>query len=206
MYRILSITVLLIAFTWLWHFLKKNNQGISTLPSLFSNSFNDSFRKYKSQNKGNLPVTIQSLKPILFMITFVLFLIMFLTSFIPVVISGNSLNGLVLLLHVAVAPVFSIFIAGTIITYARSSVFSKDDLTTKNKPLSLTTSGYKKLLFWLIAITSVFVMLPITLSMFPLFDTEGQIFLWNIHKYSVLIFTIFIILHISLVIISKKNK
>jgi len=131
---------------------------------------------------------------------------MFFTSFSTVLFNGKHLSDFFLLLHVAFAPLFSIIIAITIVLYAHHNRFNENDFAKlkKNNTFSLNRDGYKKLLFWLLAITSTFVMLPITLSMFPLFGTEGQIVLLEIHKYSVLVFSILVILQSGLILIPEE--
>ena len=131
---------------------------------------------------------------------------MALSAFIPLILFGDSLSGIFLLIHVSVAPLFSIFLAILIILFAHSNQFSKYDLdNSKNNGIFIFNQmGYIKITFWLIVFFSIPTMISVILSMFPLFGTDGQLYLLEIHRYSTLIVLILVILHSGLITVNSK--
>jgi hypothetical protein len=131
---------------------------------------------------------------------------MALSAFTPIFIFGDSLSGLFLLLHVSIAPLFSIFLAILVILFTHSNRFNKNDLDNSKKKgkIIFNQMGYMKILYWLIIFFSIPTMISVILTMFPLFGTDGQLYLLEIHRYSTLILFILVILHIGLITVNSK--
>ncbi len=200
MFRVLSIFIIIISFVWLFIFLKKNKISFSEIFNNYFEAVKRSFAGIRRTNSESFDSKINWMKYFFYLTTIIFFSLMVLSAFLNVIFIGDDLTGLFLLVHVTVAPLFSIFLAITIILFAQSNTFNKNDFTVsiegKNK---LNKNGYPKIIFWLIVFFSIPIMVSIILSMFPLFGTEGQIFLLNIHRYSTLIIFILFIFHIALV-------
>jgi len=138
-----------------------------------------------------------------------LFLLLALTGLIPVVILAKPMSGLLLIIHVTVAPFFVVALMLTAIFWAHSQQFGQSDFIylkerghhKKNQNSSQHVKFFwQKLSFWLFLIFSVPAILSIILSMFPYFGTDGQITMLNIHRYSVLILMVIIVTYLDVVI------
>ena len=129
-------------------------------------------------------------------VSLILFLLLALTGFIPVLILGERLSGLLLIIHVTIAPFFVVALMLTAVFWAHFQQFAHSDSIylkelrlkkEKQNPSKNTQIFWQKLCFWLFLVFSVPAILSIIVSMFPFFGTDGQIALLDIHRYSVLI-------------------
>jgi hypothetical protein len=136
----------------------------------------------------------------------ILFLLLALTGLIPVVILGKPMSGLLLIIHVTIAPFFVVVVMLTAIFWAHFQQFDHSDFIylkerrhhKENKNSSqIVQIFWRKLCFWLFLIFSVPAILSVILSMFPYFGTDGQITMLNIHRYSVLILLIVMVFYID---------
>jgi len=138
------------------------------------------------------------------------FFIMLFTGFVPLLFTGDNLTGTFLLIHVTIAPLISMSFALMIVLLANANRFDDSDITSSNTDgengTTLKSSAYIKINFWLITVLSLPAMISIILSMFPLFGTEGQINLLDIHRYSVLIISVLVIFQIGLLSINSKQN
>jgi len=138
------------------------------------------------------------LRKILYRITVLLFLILVISGFFPVLILGQSLSGFLLIVHVTVAPLFVLFFTLSVLFNAHSQQFDINDWnyvsrgdTEQNFSKIHHLVFWKKICFWLFTIFSLPAILSVIISMYPLFGTDGQYFLLDMHRYSVLfLFTI----------------
>ena len=133
------------------------------------------------------------------------------TGFIPLLLTGSNLTGIFLMIHVSVAPLISLTFAMLVVLFAHSNRFNNNDINISTqdngkKEITYKNSAYLKLVFWLISIFSLPAMVSIILSMFPLFGTDGQITLLEIHRYSVLLISILFILHTGLLSVHYKHN
>ena len=212
MYRILSILFIGASLFWLFNFAKKNNFSIMEMINSFFNSLNllfadiKNFKNYKYSEKLNFA------KKLFYLVTLLLFLIMTISSMIPSVLFGDSLSGIFLLIHVTAAPIFALFLAVSAILYSHSFQFNKNDFS--NLPTETSTkfsiifnqNGKSKLTYWLFVLFSIPLMISTILNMFPLFGTDGQLFLLEIHRYSALILIILVIFHSGLISAMDKSR
>ena len=209
-FRILTIIVFITSYIWIFKLIKKGDFSLKTLSNEFWNSLKDSWNNLLKFKSNSLSNNLKSIKSFVLLITLIELKIMAITGFLPIIFTGEHLSGVLLLIHVAVAPLISISFAVLVILFAHTNRFSESDIEltegNENKKVNLNVSGKFKLLFWSIALFSIPAMLSIILGMFPLFGTEGQITLLDIHRYSVLIITILVILYVGLYTISSKEK
>jgi len=137
-------------------------------------------------------------------ISILLFIILAFTGIIPVIIFGEQMSGILLIIHVTVAPFFAFGLMLTAIFWAHSRQFDysdyiyiKDwqDKQAKNNPKSNPHQFWFKILFWLFLTFSVPAILSMIFSMFPYFGTEGQIAMLNIHRYTTLVLLIIVLIY-----------
>ena len=98
------------------------------------------------------------------------------TGFLPVIITGGPVSGLILILHVAAGPVFAMCLAFLAITLAAKFRMQAGD------------AGHRvKWAFWLVLLFAIPLISSAILTMFPIFGTEGQHLLLHLHGYSALL-------------------
>jgi hypothetical protein len=205
MFRILSVLFIISSLLWLFNFAKKNNFSVLDVLNNFLSSLNSIFSELKNIRSNSQSKNFILFKKFFYLFTLFIFLIMAVSSYLPAIFSTKSLSGIFLLIHVTAAPLFAISLTVAIILYANSNRFNKNDLLLEKSSIlfSLNISGLLKLIFWMIALFSVSAMLSIILNMFPLFGTEGQLYLLEMHRYSTLILLILVIFHIGLTTAKK---
>ncbi len=207
MYSILSLIAIVASLYWLFSFLKKNEFSFGSVANKFWNELKNSISKLKEMKSNNLQANLNLFKRFFYLSTLFLFLLMALSAFIPVLL-GITLSDIFLLVHVTVAPLFSVFLAILIILFAHSNRFNKDDLkeNSDEQKIKINQSGYLKVIFWLVALFSVSAMVSIVLNMFPIFGTEGQVYLLDVHKYSTLLLLLLVIFHSGLITVNSKQN
>ncbi|MGC9330188.1 MAG: hypothetical protein ACP5I1_21305 [Candidatus Hinthialibacter sp.] len=108
----------------------------------------------------------------------------------------HSMTGYALLLHAALAPLFSLCLAVWAVVYAPRRVFTEEDwlwLRRRDRGEERAAHGLafgKKVCFWLILIASLPMILSMTLNMFPLFSAQTQPIVISVHYVSVILLTI----------------
>jgi cytochrome b subunit of formate dehydrogenase len=91
-----------------------------------------------------------------------------------------------LMTHVAAAPLFALALAGVALTWAGAC--------TRGAVSGL--SGLAKFLFWVILLCGLIVLLTGVVPMTPVFGTRGQHTLYLLHRYSAIVLTAAILLHL----------
>lgn len=148
---------------------------------------------------------LKALRKILYSITAILFIILAVTGFFSVLILGENLSGFLLIVHVTIAPIFVLTFTLSLLFYAHIQQFNTNDWyyvsqqeQQQNISFNQRIIFWKKVCFWLFTIISLPAILSIIMSMYPLFGTDGQNFLLDLHRFSVLfllmIAAIFVIL------------
>lgn len=130
---------------------------------------------------------IGRIKKLLFLVLLSSFAVLFVTGFGPVLL-GYRLHGYLLMIHASFAPVF-IGTASLLILLGAQKVLTKN---TKNKSSScrcglIGTCICSAACFWALAFLALPVTLSMVLSMFPVFGTDWQILLLEVHRYSTLL-------------------
>ncbi len=105
------------------------------------------------------------------------------------------MSNWILMAHVSAAPLFAIGLALVALTWADRCRFGD--------PAS-RQSGLAKVLFWLILACGLVVILSAVVPMTPLFGTPGQHTLYLTHRYSAIVLTGALILHLVLAFRGRK--
>ena len=158
------------------------------------------------------------LRRLIYLLALLCFVVLLITGFYPVLVYGEHLSGFLLMLHATFAPVFAACLAVLVVFWADNCRFDKNYWPWLQRVLgreAVNKAGVKryeprpsdglgellrKICFWLIVLLALPVILSVVLSMFPFFGTDGQEFLLNLHRYSVLLLALAAIVHTYLVI------
>jgi len=210
MFRILSIVVFILSFVWIFRYMKKSDLSLKNILDYYVAALKNSLSNLKSIQSKKLSKNLGSFRSIVYLIAILEFFVMLITGFAPLIFVGNNLTGIFLLVHVAIAPLIAITFAILVILFAHSNRFNDSDITIADKndgkrKINFKITTYLKLNFWLISLFSIPAMLSIILGMFPIFGTEGQINLLEIHRYSVLIISVLVIFHIGLLSVNNRQ-
>lgn len=136
------------------------------------------------------------LKKLIYLAGLLCFLILAGTGFYAFFVTGKPMTGYLLMLHCTVAPPFMICLALLVLLGAHSSRFLA---ATSVCPL-------RKLCFWLIGLLALPVMLSSVLSMFNLFGTTGQFFLYHAHQYTTIALAVLVVIHTLLTLTGTSKK
>lgn len=99
----------------------------------------------------------------------------------------------VLMAHVAVAPLFALGLAALALTWSGLGRGA-------DSPLSLPA----KMLLWLVLLAGLVVTLSGVVPMTPLFGTEGQHLLYLTHRYSAIVLTVAVLLHLP--VLARRRR
>jgi len=155
------------------------------------------------------------LRKLVYLLALLCFIVLVITGFYPVVFLGEHLSGYLLMVHATFAPVLAGCLAVLALMWADNCRFEKNDWPWLQKLLhgqaAAKPAGAKcqlgqKICFWLIILLALPVILSIVLGMLPLFGTDGQEFLLNLHRYSTLLLAAAAMLHTYLIIRTQMAK
>jgi hypothetical protein len=139
---------------------------------------------------------------IVYLVTLGLALILAVTAFAPVLFLGEHVSGVLLVIHVTVAPVFSVALAILALLWAHRLRFRAGDWRVPQKLIRGKMPEQSPLVrfmikggFWLVLFCALPLLLSIILSMYPWFGTEGQECLRQTHGYSALMLILLTSLH-----------
>ncbi len=214
MFRMVSITAFLVVFGGICvhciaSAMAKGNQWrpidiLKTLVHLFTLFF--------LEQKLNL---VGVLRRLIYLLALLCFVVLLITGFYPVLVYGEHLSGFLLMLHATFAPVFAACLAVLVVFWADNCRFDKNYWPWLQRVLgreAVNKAGVRKyellqkICFWLIVLLALPVILSIVLGMFPLFGTDGQKFLLNLHRYSTLLLALVAIIHTYLVIRTQMEQ
>lgn len=136
------------------------------------------------------------------------FLTLGITGFIAVIVQQSPLRGWLWVVHLAAAPFFVMGLLGVLVSWARDSRFASCDvewglkfggyLWGKPHVPAERFNGGQKIYFWLVAALGL-ASLASGLGRFaPVFDVAGQAVLYEVHRYSALVFVMAAIGHLYL--------
>jgi len=144
------------------------------------------------------------------------FVVLSITGFGSWLVLQKRLAGYWAMAHVTFAPVFALCMAALAVMCAHNHRFDKTDwnflsrifrrTTPDERPVSGGSALVMKVCFWLICMLTIPLILSIALSMFPLFGTAGQKFLFQLHRYSALLFALAAIVYIYLVAVTRVKE
>jgi len=142
------------------------------------------------------------------------FLVLAITGFIPSVLFGAAVSGLVLILHVLAAVVFALGLVIISLLRAHDQRFNKNDWQSLQhvigkKPRTKKSNPYlaafaKKISFWLILLLALPLIASILLGMYPLFGTHGQEALLQLHGYSALLLVLAVVARLYILKLEDK--
>jgi hypothetical protein len=153
------------------------------------------------EQKLSLPGKIRKL---FFLLGLLSFLVLLVTGFGPLIF-GHKLEGYLLMVHAAFAPVFIGCAAIVVFLGAGQYAFNNKDtenlphgcLRSNNKNCWLTDTGLgTKAGFWLLAMMTLPVTLTMVLSMLPLYGPKWQDFMFALHRYCSLIFALIAVIEL----------
>jgi len=165
---------------------------------------------------GAAPNWIMGIRVLAFWAGLFSFFVLLLTGFVPLLLGGR-LEGVWLMLHATLAPVFVLCAAVMVLGGAHRYCFQKRDLeqiaalwkARKEKPRCccvMDSEAAVKAGFWLLAALTLPLTLSMVLSMTPLFGTDGQHFLFRLHRYCALAFALTAILTVYALMRQKNRK
>lgn len=197
MFRISVLIVLLVTITLYW----KNRKQRALTPLK-----NQLFQNLKLDRQGFL----QRLRLFSLAWSVLLFVLLGLSGFLPVLLTGHSMSGFILVLHVLLAPFFLIAFTFWILTSVKEQALTNEDwqlfkkgwAAVQNRPPTLT-----KLFFWIFFLFSLIGIGAIILSLFPVFSSAGIGDLIGTHRYvMLLLFLIAVIFYFHYFSLNQKIK
>ncbi len=211
MFRYLSFIGLLLTFGWLAVALKSKSTSLAATGERLRQAGQNivesvgNFRDLSSVEFSN---------KLLFPLTLLCVAVMALSGFIPPIFFGTHLSGYLLMLHVAVSPLFALCIALAGILWAHKHRFEQADwqvfraLFLPNANGSVTQKAknefWNKVCFWSVITLSVVAITSIVASMYKIFGTHGQELLLQFHRFSTLLLIIVITIYAFLVKVEKQ--
>ena len=203
MYRILTFITIACAAGWFSYALRAEKGKIKGSVKVLLSGSKESFIKFRHPRSLHASDILACLKTLSYFLSVLSVLILSLSGFLQYLITGSPLSGFILVLHVSIAPVFSICMTVVTLLWAQEQIFDKNDrqwffqivLNTRNKKNVLPFSTALKMCFWMLILLTPFVMGSIILSMYSVFGTAGQRSLLDMHFISAFLFLIISIFH-----------
>lgn len=203
MFRLISITGFVVAFASIaWAYRDKAEER-GALLAWWKEQFQtvaEALRKL---------FALRDLRSSIYRVSLLLFVVLALTGFAPVLLFGWHMSGVLMIIHVTLAPIFAVAVVALTLMYAQRQTFNQSDwdyfrqlvrrkLTNKNI-FAAGLSFWKKTSFWLMLLLTVPVIVSVVLMMYPWFGTEGQHALLQWHRYSAFFLSLVVILHLYLI-------
>ncbi|MHC4337645.1 MAG: cytochrome b/b6 domain-containing protein [Planctomycetota bacterium] len=158
---------------------------------------------------------IGKLRKLLYLLALLCFVVLVINGFYPSLILGKSISGYWIMLHTTAGGVFTVCIAILAVLWAHNCRLDKNywpwltrllQHQPKNTAAPEKYELCQKICFWLIIFLALPLILSIIVSMLPLFGTEGQKCLLQLHRYSALSLALIAIIHTYLLIRTKMSK
>ncbi len=155
------------------------------------------------------------LRKLVYLLALLAFVVLVVNGFYPSLILGRSISGYWIMLQTTAGGVFTVCLAILAVIWAHNCRLDKNYWPWLQKLLNHQPANTaapekyelgQKICFWLIVMLALPLILSIVLSMFPLFGTEGQKFLFQLHRYSALLLALVAIVYTYLLIRTKMNK
>lgn len=149
------------------------------------------FRSWNGGNGAGMFASVGALRRGAWVLTTVLALLLALSGFLPVMFAGEHPSGTFLLMHVVAAPLFAIALAAVSLLWSHHQQITEQDMPLLREVLrgrvSAVPGGFHllaRMLFWAALVLALPLMLSIILSLYPLFGTEGNRALIELHGYT----------------------
>jgi hypothetical protein len=210
-FRIISGIALLILIVAVAFDLKRRLGNWKAVTEFLRGEMKNFALVWKEKELFRSGLTIAVVRKMVYMVTVLSFLLLAVTGFAQILFSGDHLSGILLVIHVTVAPFFALSLAATAVLWAHSQRFDMDDwraVRHLGRPgLRKETIRFAlKAGFWLILLLSLPLMLTVILELFPLFGTEGEAFLIRLHGYSALFLMLVALSHLYLTIAYAQHQ
>lgn len=152
--------------------------------------------------------SLDALRRIAFGVSSAFLLLLAVTGFVPVLILNQHLSGVLLIIHVTIAPLFALSLSAAALLWANRLNFDEGDWhclmalwARKSPPPEMLVRFAMKIWFWLLLLLSLPLMLTVILGLFPLFGAEGEELLIRWHGYSALLLVLVALAEIHLTIV-----
>ena len=122
------------------------------------------------------------IKAALYIISFLSIFVLAFTGFWATIITGEPSTGYLLMLHCTAATVFCLAMPLTLIISAEKNRFILGEFSP-----GLRCVGLSKICYWIFIAAAIPLILSMILSMFPLFGSVGQEFLYQLHRFCALL-------------------
>ncbi|MCK9280744.1 MAG: hypothetical protein M0P71_08990 [Melioribacteraceae bacterium] len=198
MFRFIAIIVIIALIYSLFTEFKKKGILWNEIYARFKEGLRISIGHFNNPNKNDF---LYKIRMGFYWFTIILVVILILTSFIPVVILGIHMSGILLLLHVIAALFFCFSFTVLVLLTAHNNRLLDSDLTN----IEYRDKLYEKLSYWGIVFFSIPAIVSIVLMLYPIFGSEGIEFLNDTHRYSVLMLVIAATIHTYYMIINNKK-
>lgn len=149
---------------------------------------------------------IGRLKKLVLLLALLSFFVLLVTGFGPLLF-GCRLSGWLLMIHATFAPVLIGCTALLALGWAQGMVFREQTGNSVHEECGCLAGG-RKICFWSLIFLSLPLTLSMILSMFKFFGTEGQAFLFVLHRWCALAFACIAIIFFYLLVrrqIEKEN-
>jgi cytochrome b subunit of formate dehydrogenase len=155
------------------------------------------------------------LRKLVFLLAILCFVVLVVTGFTSMIFLGKSITGWWLMIHATFAPIFAACIAALAVLWADKNRLDKNYLPWLNRALQrqqksiMLPEKYElelKISFWVILLLSLPMILSAILGAFPWFGTCWQGYLLQIHRYSTLLLSLFVILYLYLAALIEMNR
>lgn len=210
-YNLLVIIVILISFQ-LIGWIKKRKYTLKSLYINFMFFLKDDFKTMLNSDTRGILSYLKLIRSMSFYTSVILFIVMASSGFLPLVFMSTSLTGFALVIHVTAAPLFcvtyAIFIVLSAFQFSFQNadylfVFNRNSIYDSNELEAAKDNFILKSAFWISAALSIPVIAAIILSLYPIFTTYEMDSLIDVHRYTVLIFTISFVIQVYYSIILR---
>ncbi len=210
-FRIISALVLIVLLTTIAFDLKGTLKSWNGVALFFVNQARASWTTWRGVKWTTGTKNLSILRRVMYTLTAVLFGLLLVSGFIPIIFLGESLSGFLLAVHVTVAPFFAVSLSGFSLLWAHRLRFDESDWRfvaggrkRRNRNKEALVRFAIKTGFWLVLVFSLPLILTVILELFPLFGTDGEEFLIRAHGYSALLLTVAAVINIYLTVAYTK--
>jgi hypothetical protein len=200
LFRILVVILIMITIAWTVRNIRRGRFRTAEARKRIQGEFRV-FINFKT-DPINRPFS--KLRKIAYLSTLVCFMILAITAYLQIMVTGGPLSGWLLIIHVTVAPFFTLSLMVAILLWAHFQRFDLQDWQyvrekMNKKFLSVFLKDdhpiREKLSFWLFMLFAVPAIVSIIFQLYPVFDQDGMTYLLQIHRYSTLILFVLVFNH-----------
>ena len=155
------------------------------------------------------------LRKLVFLLAILCFVVLVVTGFTPMIFLGKLITSWWLMIHATVAPIFAVCIAALAVLWAEQNRFDKNywpwlTRALLRQPKSTTLPAkYElelKISFWAILLLSLPMIFSAILGTFPMLGTYWQGVLLEVHRYSTLFLSLFVIIYLYLAALVEMDS